>query len=257
MKPQFLSRLSLAALGVAAITYCTAVTLAGGSVIRFCLYLALAAVLIFLPGYALTGFLVPKLAGAGRCAVSYALGIALLFASFVLTGCFAAPVYAMFIVPLAVAAWQLWRILRARPNISFTLSPAASLVLFAFAAGLFVYAFSGVLAFAKASAAGNMEYHQDMMWSISNGAAVQFGFPFRDLRVEGGYLYYHYLADAVPGFLALAGNFLPDTIYSNIFSVFVKQWKNGSRIYCKRRTFVLSLGIKAKCDTRGGVYTKS
>ena len=209
MKSKVLSRISFAALTAACLTYCAAVTLAGGSVLRFGWYLVLTAVLIFLPGGALADFFVPELSGAGRFAVRYALGIALLYLNFVAAGCLGAPVYAMFAVPFVLSLWQLRRIFRAKKKPCFTVSPPAALIILAFSAALFVYAFSGVLAFAKTSAAGNMEYHQDMMWSIGNGAAVQFGFPLRDIRAEGGFLYYHYLADAVPGFLALAGNLLP------------------------------------------------
>lgn len=99
--------------------------------------------------------------------------------------------------------------LRRVKNQLAALSPTACFLLLCVCAGMLVYCFTGVLAFAHASAAGNLQYHQDMMWSVGNGAAASLGFPLRDLRTLGGTLHYHYLADAVPGLLAYAGGIVP------------------------------------------------
>lgn len=235
----------VAALCAVVVWYAVCVQLAGGSALALLWYFALAAVLVILPGLCLAEFLLPALTGAARACCAFALGVFFLFCNALAAGVCGIPA-ALCAVPLAVAVWQLVRLVRrvqtahkqtACKTASANLSPVQRLrqgcarawatvwglapntpradklvigiLLLCGAGALFVYSCSGVLAFAHAQAAGNMVYHQDMMWSVGNGAAVQFGLPLRDIRAAGGFLYYHYLADALPGFLAFAGNLLP------------------------------------------------
>ena len=214
----------LACLG-SAVLYGVCVTLAGGSVPRFLAYLLLAAALLVLPGLFLAGLLVPDVRGCGRLAAAFGLGLGFLFLNYMAVGSLMQAPWPMFVLPGALCAAQLARFARAaqsrraqsgcragkkRPfRVPAALHPAHSILLLCFAAALAVFSVYGVLNFSHASAAGNMQYHQDMLWSAGNAAAVAYGFPVRDLRAAGGFLYYHYLSDLTPGFLAFAGGILP------------------------------------------------
>lgn len=191
--------------------YLIALHLAGGSGLRFAWY-AVAVFFCILPGRLLTQLLLPDMRGAARIPCAFLLGAAFLFVAYLTFGRIAPPVMA---VPIALAdAWLAVRMWRGRRAIlpalrAVRLRRYHLLLVAAFAGGLLVYTFSGVLAFARASAVGNMEYHQDMMWSVGNAAAVQLGSPLPDIRNAGNLLRYHYLADALPGFAAMFSGVLP------------------------------------------------
>ncbi|MEG1176467.1 MAG: hypothetical protein RSD62_07400, partial [Ruthenibacterium sp.] len=244
----FLRRAARAAGALSAAFYCIAISLAGGSVVDFLWYLALTALLLFLPGAQLCAWLLPRVHGTGRIACAYALGVAFLWLNYaafgLLSGAVGAPLALMFALPMLLCLYFLivrvrcafgaQRVRRTcstadsfhadRFTIGHTqsipasaalqknaapLSPAMDALVLCVCLGICIYGFTGVFGFAHALAAGNMQYHQDMLWSVGNGAAVQLGFPLRDIRAAGGVLHYHYLADAVPGFLAFAGGILP------------------------------------------------
>lgn len=208
-KTVVLRRAAAAALCCAAAVYLAAVRLAGGSILRFALYAAVFCCML-LPGMRLAELLVPEMRGAAKASLSLGLGAALLFLSYISFGRLAPAAIAVPLAPLAI--WQAFVLVRRarrgkRPAV-FS-HPAVPLLALAYAGGLFVYAFAGVLAFARAGAAGNMEYHQDMLWSAGNAAAVQLGAPLPDIRAVGSLLYYHYLGDALPGFAALFSGVSP------------------------------------------------
>ncbi len=204
-------------LAVVLFLYCAATELAGGSVFGFGVYILLSGILIFLPGLALCDLLMPEMSIAGRFSVSYILGIAVLWVSFVFFGWFAklAPwaIYLMYLPALSLAGYKIMRMVKSykekRPGLKPVISQnifVLNALMLCIAAGIFIYIFTGVFRLAHAEVAGNMQYHQDMMWSIGNGVAVRFGSPLVDLRSVDGLLHYHYLSDAVVGFIALAGN---------------------------------------------------
>lgn len=208
-KTELLRRAAAAALFCAAVVYLTAVQLAGGDVLRFVLYTAVFCCML-LPGMRAAELLIPEMQGAAKAVLSLALGAALLFLSYISFGRLAPIATAAPLAP--IAAWQALLLLRRTQRGKYTAvfaHPAAPMLALAYAGGLFVYAFAGVLAFARTGAAGNMEYHQDMLWSVGNAAAVQLGAPLPDIRAVGALLYYHYLGDALSGFAALFSGVLP------------------------------------------------
>lgn len=192
------------ALGAAAslIVYIAAVALGGFWLPGAALYPLAAVLIVFLPGYALARRLAGELSLTGAVSLSYCLGIAVLFLGFVLSGALGLPAWCVYLPPLALAALAVRDLARNRPRVPTRLSAAQQLLVLCGAAALFVSVFVGVLPFAHALAAGNMQYHQDMLWSVGNAAAVQYGAPLADLRNVGGVLSYHYLSDATVGFLA-------------------------------------------------------
>lgn len=192
--------LGLAA-GLAA--YGGALALGGFSPAGAALYLAAAALLIFLPGGWLARRLVGPLSLSAAVSLGYCLGVGLLFVCFVLTGLLGLPQPCLYLPPLALAACGAAELARRRGSLAPPpFDRPRQLLALCLGAALFVSAFVGVLPFAHASAAGNMQYHQDMLWSVGNAAAVQYGAPLADLRNLGGTLCYHYLSDATVGFLA-------------------------------------------------------
>lgn len=186
---------------VSLVVYAGAVALGGFSLWGAVLYPLSAVLLVFLPGYALTRRLVGEFSLAAAVGLSYCLGVAVLFLGFVLAGALGLPVWCMYLPALALACLGVRDLIRQRPAVPRFDLPVQLLVLCG-AAALLVSVFVGVLPFAHATAAGNMQYHQDMLWSVGNAAAVQYGAPLADLRNVGGTLSYHYLSDATVGFLA-------------------------------------------------------
>ncbi len=197
--------------GLLAAVFLVSLSLAGGSVFAFARY---AAVFFFclLPGLLLAELLWPDLAASGRPAAALLLGAAVLLLSYLTFGRLAPMATALPVLPLAL--WELVRLWRRRGPLLASLrrfrpSYVHLLLLLALCGGLFVYLFSGIFTFARASAAGNMTYHQDMMWSVGNAAAVQLGSPLPDIRTAGSLLRYHYFADALPGLIAMFAGVLP------------------------------------------------
>ena len=184
------------------IVYIAAVALGGFWLPGAALYPLAAVLLIFLPGYALARRLVGEFSLTAAVSLSYCLGVAVLFLGFVLSGALGLPVWFVYLPPLALAALAVWDLAHHRPRLPAEFSFAQQLLLLCGAAALVISVFVGVFPFAHALAAGNMQYHQDMLWSVGNAAAVQYGAPLADLRNVGGTLSYHYLSDATVGFLA-------------------------------------------------------
>ena len=183
--------------------YFTSIQLAGGNILH-CILFLLVFCCMLLPGMRLAELLMPEMHGAAKLSLSFSLGSSLLFLSYISFGRIAPIVVIVPLLPLLL--WQLQLLLqRARKNkraIIFK-HPAAPMLIISYAGGLFVYAFAGVLAFARATAAGNMEYHQDMLWSVGNAAAAQLAAPLPDIRAVGSPLYYHYWGDALSGIVSL------------------------------------------------------
>lgn len=192
-------------------TYFLSLILAGGSIFRF-LWFSLVFLFLLLPGLLFTELFLPTIQGGLKLPCTFLLGSALLLFSYLTFGRIEPLLMGLPLVPLAV--WQLLRLFRQRNILkrhfrSLFSSSNILILVNIIAAGLFIYAFSGVLGFAHASAAGNMVYHQDMMWSVGNAAAVQLASPLRDIRTAGSFLYYHYLGDALMGFAAMFSHALP------------------------------------------------
>lgn len=210
----WLRRAAVILLGIAVAMYFTALEFAGGSILRFIWY-AVVFCLIMLPGVRVTELLMPQLERAEKISVSFAMGVGILFLAYTTFGRLTTPpMWAMMIPVLPLTCWQLWiwakRIRKAPkkfPNVFA--QPGMPLLMIAFAGGLFVFSFTGVLTFAKASAAGNMIYHQDMLWRTANAAAVQLGSPLMNMQSFGSQLRYHYLGDAISGFGAMFSGVLP------------------------------------------------
>lgn len=199
----------------AALCYGAALLLAGGSPLRFLWYAAVFS-FFMLPGLLLAELLLPLYDGPARFAAVLPLGVAVLFLSYLTLGRLDCRLTAL--PPALLALWQLLRLWRRRGGLRAAVfglrsrlrqDPACWLLLLAAAGGLLAYSFSGVLAFARAGAVGNMEYHQDMMWSVGNAAAAGLGSPLPDIRTAGNLLRYHYLSDALPGWVALFSGILP------------------------------------------------
>lgn len=195
-----------AALAASALIFAAAVQLGGFDVSGLLKYLAAAVLVLMLPGYALAHALVPGLGRAAYAGLAYSLGTAFLFLNFAAAGLLGLPVGTMFVLPLCAAVWGAFQL---RGQLRLRLGTHHGFLLWVTAALLFLSIFTGVFPFAHATAAGNMQYHQDMLWSVGNAAAVQYGFPLVDIRCADGYLNYHYLSDALAGFLALASGTAP------------------------------------------------
>ncbi len=196
-----------AAAAAACAVFAAAVWLGGFGLFGFARYLAACALILMLPGFALARMLVKDVCACAYAGLSYCLGAAFLFVNFAAAGLLGLPVWAMFVLPCALGLWGAARLWRERKPVR--LGTHHALLLWTGAALAFLCVFLGVLPFAHASAAGNMQYHQDMMWSVGNAAAVRYGFPLADIRCADGFLNYHYLSDALAGFLALFSGTAP------------------------------------------------
>ena len=209
--PRLLRLLAAFCAALLAVAFLFSLSLAGGSVFAFLRY---AAVFLFclLPGLLLAELFWPDQNPADRPAAALLLSAALLFFSYLTFGRITPLATVLPVIPLGL--WQLLRLWKRRRSIRAALCQfhptyVHLLLLLALCGGVFVYLFSGIFTFARASAAGNMTYHQDMMWSVGNAAAVQLGSPLPDIRTAGSLLRYHYLADALPGFIAMFSGVLP------------------------------------------------
>ena len=183
--------------------YLAAALLAGGSLFEMVRYF-LAMLMLILPGVRLAELWLPQLKGAQKMAVSLPLAMGLALVSYWTLGRITPPLMAAPL--LALAIWQLivWgKKLRAGNRLVLPGPNPADLIGLLLGAGLVLNAFVGVLNFAHSQAAGNMIYHQDMLFSVGNAAAVQLGSPLPDIRVAGSHLQYHWLGDAFPGFGAM------------------------------------------------------
>ncbi|NCC06562.1 MAG: hypothetical protein EOM30_00630 [Clostridia bacterium] len=232
-----LNLFSKLALVLTAIFYAACVQLAGGSMAAMTLYFALMALLVFMPGVLICETLLPNAHGAAKLACAFSLGTGIYAVCYMAFGAYPKTV---FIIPAILAVIYIVKCAKAKRK--FKAESVHTAINLALACGFFVYVFLGVLGFAHASSAGNMTYHQDMMWSVGNGAAASLGAPFADIRAAGGTLHYHWLADALPGLVAYTGNILTydAAIYYNypvLLLVFVcavyaaaKEYSHGSRL---------------------------
>ena len=204
---------SLGALVLAVLVYFAAVQLAGGSILR-CVWYGVIFTILYLPGVRVTELLLPFVQGAEKLALSFSLGLGVLFLSYISFGRLTAlPLWGMLVVLLPLTLWQAVLYFRRWKAGGLTCpaltDPVCSLLLLAFAGGLVVFSFQGVLSYAKPSMAGTMIYHQDMLWRTANAAAVQLGSPFMNIQTFGSQLRYHYLGDAIAGFGAMFSGVLP------------------------------------------------
>lgn len=210
----WVQRAGLGLLGIAVVTYLTSLYLAGGSPLRF-LWYGMVFLLLLLPGVRLTELLVPDAKPAEKIIASFSLGLGVLFLSYITLGRLTTPpMWGMLIALLPLSVWQIWAwIKRVRksgmPKQNLLSAPERAMLLIAFAGGLLVFSFQGVLNYARAGAVGEMTYHQDMMWRTANAAAVQLGSPLVDIQLYGSQLRYHYLGDAISGFGAMFSGVLP------------------------------------------------
>lgn len=202
------ARIGAGVLAAAVVVYAAVVQLAGGAALGFLWYLFLSAALLVLPGAQIAAVLLPNTPfdKAARFACAYALGAAFLALNYMAVGLTPLPLWCAFICPVLLGGVWIWKN-RARrvPALTMEMRTVFCCLCLCLAAAMAVYLFTGVLAFAHTTAAGNLQYHQDMLWSVGNGAAVRLGFPLRDIRVAGATLHYHFLSDAIPGLLAYAG----------------------------------------------------
>lgn len=210
----WLRRASVVLFAVSILMYVTALEFAGGSILRF-LWYAVVFCMILMPGVRVTELLMPQLTRTEKIPVSFAMGVGVLFLCYITLGRLTVPpMWAMLVVLGPMTIWQgyvyVQRIRKAPKKIPKLLeNPGAAFLLIAFAGGLFVFSFTGVLGYAKASAAGNMIYHQDMLWRTANAASVQLGAPLMNMQSVGSQLRYHYLGDAISGFGAMFSGVLP------------------------------------------------
>ncbi len=195
--------------------YTAAIALARGSWLGLFLY-ALAFVLaVLLPGLCLCRWALPALRGAALLPVAAMCGAAVLMLLYMLFGLAGLPALSG-VLPAALGLWWVigsWRgarrLGRKAPSFRAALGrlwrapPALWLLLILFAGFVVMYAFTGVLDFAWPEANWHYVYAQDNLWSVGNAAAVQWGFPLRDIRFDGGVMHYHYFAEVNSGLLSL------------------------------------------------------
>lgn len=192
--------LALSALAGGMAVHLACVLLAGGSLWGLVRYL-LAQLVLLLPGLRLTQLCLPGLDRLRQLAVSLPLSMGLALLCYLTLGRLS-PIL-MFLPLGALAIWQLAVWAKRPAELRLPKGPAVSALALMLGAGLLLNAFAGVLAYAHPLAAGNMVYHQDMLFSVGNAAAVQLGSPLPDIRTAGSCLQYHWLGDAFPGFGAL------------------------------------------------------
>lgn len=185
------------------LVYAAAVGIAGGSLLGLVAYPAAMGLFVLLPGLFLCDVLLPGFSGAGRWVVAFAMGSVLPVLCFELLGRFA-PVWLCGVPGALLGLWGLWRRRKTLrlPRLS-RVGTGGWWLLVLFSAAVFFFVFTGVFAMAKPSAAGNLIYHQDILFSIGNSAAVRFGAPLHDIRSAGGLLHYHYFSEVLCGLVAI------------------------------------------------------
>ena len=183
--------------------YLWGVQLAGGRIGGFVQYI-LTFMVLLLPGLRVAELCLPDVQGVQKFAVTLPLALSLEFLSYLTFGRITPRAMVIPLLPLII--WQLWcfaKRYQKRGAPAGSLHGEAWILCAVFAGALVLNLVCGVFPFAKSSAAGNMTYHHDMLFSVGNAAAVQLGSPLPDIRVEGSHLAYHYLGDALPGFAAM------------------------------------------------------
>lgn len=195
--------LSMGALLVVLVLYLAAVYLSGGSAGGAVAFWLAFLVLVFCPGMFLCGYLLPDAKPAEKFPLATTMGCSVLMLAFAVFGRTQLTFLCALPGCILTILWIVKSLKVPHKWNTRQLPQNAWVLQLLFSAVLFLYIFSGVLPYAKPSAAGNMVYSQDMLWSVGNAASVRFGFPLRDIRTVGGIMHYHYFADAVQGLLAL------------------------------------------------------
>lgn len=120
--------------------------------------------------------------------------------------------YALWILPLAVSAFELFEIYKEHKQrsigyrVSFhlsDLSPNRWLLLLLFCTLLLVYSFSAVVKNAHPAAVKELLLSQDFLWNVGNANSFAMAFPPQDIRFYNVRLTYHYLTEMVAGILAM------------------------------------------------------
>lgn len=187
------------------VLYAVAVALAGGSVLGLFLYPLAFFAAVLLPGLWLCSILLPRASCAEKAALALPLGGLLLVFAFCILGWFLPAWFC--VLPCAILGCVFFAkkfgafFSFSRFAAALQSGPNLCLVLL-FAAGLFLFVWLGVFSAAKPENAGNMVYSQDVLWSIGNANAANFGMPVRDLRTASGILHYHYMSDILCGLVA-------------------------------------------------------
>lgn len=195
--------LSLIALGTGLFTYCAAVLLAGGNVVGLLLFWAAFGLCVLGSGSLAVGLLAPGLQGVDRLLAAFLPGCTLLFLGYAAAYPLGArgPWVLLPSAVLGLAALALrWK--EKKPAALCAALRPLWPIGFLLGAALVLYAVWGILPFAQADRLKAWVYHQDMIWSIGNAAAVRFGLPFSDMRAAGLTLNYHFFNDALAGLLA-------------------------------------------------------
>lgn len=189
--------------------YIAAVALAGGSVFGVFVFAATSALLVLMPGLLVCRLFMPGLKGAALVPAAAVSGSLILVICYVIFGWLGNPFLAG-IIPLAAGIYYVFTRRKTLLKTNIKAVPAPLWLLLMLFSGLLVmYSFSGLMSYAKPSMVGVTTFSHDMLWSTGNAAAVQFGFPLRDIRVAGGVLHYHYYSEIVSGILAMLSGQLP------------------------------------------------
>lgn len=183
--------------------YALSVLLAGGNPAGLFCYAAVLVLCVLLPGYFLADLLVPAARLGEKWVIAMPLGAVVLLLSFTVLGWFLPWVFWGLPSLVLCGGFFYRKKIPAFNRKSLARRQDLWLLLLVFSAGLALYACIGVMISAKVSRAGNMDYNQDLLWSMGNAASAAFGMPVRDIRVAGGLLHYHYFADILNGLLAL------------------------------------------------------
>lgn len=194
--------------------YLGAVVLAGGSLWELFLFWAAFGLCILAGGRAVLRLLHIPVFGSDRLVLSFLPGCTLVFLSYVLMCCLlgapaevSLPGFVYLLPACAAGLFELFLLNRsaepyhtAHPTHKGTFYTLLACIGILFA----LYALWGVLPFAQADRLKAWSYHQDMLWSIGNAAAMQFGLPLHDMRAAGLTLNYHFFNDGIAGILSLA-----------------------------------------------------
>ncbi|MEG0091669.1 MAG: hypothetical protein RSA20_07600, partial [Oscillospiraceae bacterium] len=155
---------------------------------------------VLLCGKGINGALTPQIVGLDSVATSFIYGAFAVFISFVVTDFFKVG-YLCLVPPALVAVWQIYKSRTKKTALVWV--GDYNILLIVCAAFLALYTLCILLPSGRADKLGNFFYHQDMLWSVGNAAAVHNGFPLVDMRFSASTLNYHYLNDALAGILGL------------------------------------------------------
>lgn len=189
------------------VLFLISVVLAGGSLWELFLFWAAFVLCILGSGSFLLRKLMPRLSHADRLVLSFLPGCVLLFGSYLLFQMLFPLLPALALLPPGLLGIrEVYLLVKDHAALRTAFSAEDHLVqqlrLGTWGIALFLYTFMGVFPFAEASALKAWSYHQDMLWSVGNAAAVSFGFPLHDMRAAGLTLHYHFFNDGIAGILS-------------------------------------------------------